>query len=257
MSLRLLDREGAITRCIDSFSPQYHRDYAEVRRLAMDYLSSACQRDQTQRLAVELHRVLLNWGAGRRRAPAPRSADSIASHLRCQTLHSDLKALADSCSKGLGLSEDGIRLINGKPFDSKGFDESLFSVLQASSQLMLEGNTSVTYPMKILLLLTGLMPAYDSQVRSGMYAAGLRGMAATQYLMPQTMTCSGWKKLAMLPFLVGHCWTSHAARFEKEINNSKHPALSADPGRVFDVIFFMHTNDPVLQYEGENDWYRY
>jgi hypothetical protein len=257
MSLRLLAREGAITRCIDSFSPQYHRDYAEVRRLAKDYLSPACQRDQTKRLAVELHRVLLNWGAGRRRAPAPRSAVSIASRLQCQTLRSDLKALADSCSQGLSLSADGIRLINGKPFDGTGFDESLFSVLQTSSQSMLEGNTSVTYPMKILLLLTGLMPAYDSQVRRGMHAAGLRGMTATQYLMPKTMTCSGWKRLAMLPFLVGHCWTSNAARFENEINNSKYPALSGDPGRVFDVIFFMHTNDPVLQYDGKNDWYRF
>jgi hypothetical protein len=43
------------------------------------------------------------------------------------------------------------------------FDSLLIGGLRMCSDTLLAGNANVTYPMKIVLLTTGLLPAFDSQ----------------------------------------------------------------------------------------------
>ncbi|KAF7599982.1 hypothetical protein BGI27_05180 [Candidatus Dactylopiibacterium carminicum] len=120
------------------------------------------------------------------------------------------------------------------------------------------GNTNVTYPMKTLMLLTGFMPAFDSQVRSGLDNAGFMGMNATQFLLPEDSAGANARKISRLPFYLGNCYTQYRELLKGAVARSPQPRLTRDPGRLFDVLFFMQGRKDsarLLSFEPESRWY--
>jgi hypothetical protein len=63
--------------------------------------------------------------------------------------------------------------------------------------------------MKTILLITGLMPAFDSQVRRGLSRGGFAGMTSNQNRMTDTPSGATWEKISRLPFVLGQCWHAH------------------------------------------------
>jgi hypothetical protein len=111
-------------------------------------------------------------------------------------------------------------------------------------------NTSITYPMKALLLITGLMPALDSQVRGGLTLAGKAGFTGQQLLPWNTQQAAG-RRICDLPFYLGHCWSLNREVFIEGISSSRHKDLQGAPGRVFDILLFMQNRPnrkPILAF---------
>jgi hypothetical protein len=92
--------------------------------------------------------------------------------------------------------------------------------------------------MKALLLITGLMPALDSQVRKGLRLAGKVGFMGQQ-LLPQNTHQAGGRRICYLPFQLGQCWELNREILLEGVRKSRHPGLESAPGRVFDVLLFM------------------
>lgn len=138
------------------------------------------------------------------------------------------------------------------------FDTTLLGTLHLLASRLFHGCTNVTYPMKVLLLITGLMPALDGNVRGGLHRGGFAGMSTTQFLLADTTQSANGKKLTRLPFLLGQCWSAFLPQFLTGIQHSQYPELVEEPGRVFDILLFMQarTEVPVLSYAGGNAlWY--
>jgi hypothetical protein len=102
--------------------------------------------------------------------------------------------------------------------------------------------------MKALLLITGFMPAFDSQVRMGLQRGGFAGVNKTQYLLPDDADHADGKKISRLPFLLGQCWTACAQQLQEGISASNSPELREEPGRAFDVLLYMQADEasPIL-----------
>jgi hypothetical protein len=150
-------------------------------------------------------------------------------------------------------------LISGHgPATLAAFDANLFALLHQLANGLFVGNTNVTYPMKAVLLITGLMPAFDSQVKRGLRRGGFSGVSSAQYFLPGNANGAGWMKISRLPFLLGECWNAHAARIRAEVRRSRYRYLLVEPGRIFDVLLFMQANPAnalVVSYRGMPRWY--
>lgn len=161
----------------------------------------------------------------------------MATCLADPDLHSGLARLAASPAF-LSLANGTRTLRPGAPFASVAdFDECLLGALEALAAGLLERNTNVTYPMKALLLLTGLMPAFDSQVRGGLAVAGVGGINRTRYPMP-TRGSADAQKICALPFYLADC-ADAGKGLGDAIRASRYPTLLGDTGRLFDVVLFM------------------
>ncbi|MEK7748384.1 MAG: hypothetical protein AAB300_04855, partial [Nitrospirota bacterium] len=203
---------------------------------------------ETEMLAPALRKVLENWGAGSRKAPELQSIDASKTTLADSTLHADLVALYRS----------PLSSTTNHPMLHIAFDFSLFRSLRSLSKGLFHGNTNATYPMKAVLLVIGLMPAFDSQVRCGLQRGGFIGMDKTQYLLPESALQADGKKIAGLPFLLGECWATYAKQFHAGITNSKQGELITEHGRVFDVLLFRQgnpSNPVIVKYQGTRNWY--
>jgi len=115
--------------------------------------------------------------------------------------------------------------------------------------------------MKVLLLITGFMPALDSErVRTGLDRGDFSGMNRTQYLLPADAAHADGKKITRLPFLLGQCWTTYTQQLQDGISNSRFPDLKEEPGRVFDILLFTQANkdSPVLVAcdPPDRNWYK-
>jgi hypothetical protein len=102
------------------------------------------------------------------------------------------------------------------------------------------------------------MPAFDSQVRSGLHRGGFAGMKKTQFLLPGNTETSDWRKMVRLPFLLAECWHAHLRHISDGISQSNHISLIDEPGRFFDILLFMQSRpaSPVLvRYQGPERWY--
>lgn len=237
----------AIATAINGFNASYHRDYFTARAEADDYLSKSPTPESAYRLACALMHALKSWGAEQRRAPACQSVEVATKALRNALLHSNLVKLA-SCFEYLTLKDGGRALKGGSPFQSvNDFDVCLVETLGELAAVLLVGNTNVTYPMKALLLLTGLMPAFDRQVRGGLHLAGLsgftwRGKPRTQYLMPSHGEADA-RRICVLPFYIAACVSSARTLFSKAVASSNHSALKDHHGRLFDILLFMQGSD--------------
>lgn len=230
-----------IARAINDFPAQYHQDFLEARRIGQLYVLEREPGEETsRRLAASIHGILRRWGAGVRRAPAVRSKDKLYQALRSRGRHSALAELSRAHLSRLSLAGRQ-RTIDGRADGAAigNFGSIVLSVLRDLSLNFFDGNRNVTYPMKAALLITGLMPAFDSQVRSGLSRSGFEGMASTQFLVPSGERCANARKVTRLPFILGQCWSEFGEDLRTGIRRSGRPELIQEPGRVFDVLFFM------------------
>lgn len=229
---------GAIVSAINGFSANYHTDYFAVRCLARAYLAVPPSLATAMPLASALSEVLTRWGAGRRGAPTCMLDSAMGAALNNPILHSQLQNL-EACIPFLTIAAARRCLAAGAPFATvTDFDKCLIDILRVLSNELLVANTNVTYPMKSLLLLTGLMPAFDSQVKGGLAAAGFSAVNKTRYLLPVHGSTDA-KKICAFPFYMADCISRQAGIINREAIGSLYPALVNEHGRIFDVLLFM------------------
>lgn len=262
MGLQIIGNKNQIASAINSFNPSYHADYFGVRCLAKTYLTTTPSLRTANPLAVALYDVLGRWGAGRRGAPTHRPFADISTVLMDQELHDRLNKFANVTLTTLALDNAGKRAIlgDGRFASPDQFDTDLIGTLNVLANGLFSDNTNVTYPMKALLLITGFMPAFDSQVKKGLTRAGLSGVKnKTQYLLPKDALRADGKKICSLPFYMAQCFENHIELIEQAIIESNYPTLIGEIGRVFDVLFFVQ-QDPkqpqILALQPSKDhWY--
>jgi len=238
MSFSVIGETGDLARAIDEFNAQYHEDYFAVRTQATSYLTEPLSFLSAHGLAGPLLAALKSWGAGKRGAPSCKSIDTAAQALCEPALQGLLKNLENSFQY-LDVIEGRRVVKDGAPFATVAeFDDGLIKALNMLADALLVGNTNVTYPMKALLLITGLTPAYDSQVKGGLAIAGVSGINKTRYLLPR-VACGDAKKICALPFHIAHC-VAHSRRvLDAAIETSRYPMLRGEYGRLFDVLLFV------------------
>jgi len=237
---RLVGNSLDITLAIDDFRPSYHQDFANVQPIARRYLNAPSGSANAALLAQALSSALRNWGACRRRSPILRTLPQIESALKDRQLHERLLKLSLQSLQAFSLNEQGHRLLdnNASLSDVGVFDKEILGILNTLADVLFSNNTSITYPMKALLLVTGLMPALDSQVRGGLTRAGRAGFTGQQ-LLPRNPQQAAGRRICELPFYLGHCWRLNREVFMEGIMGSHHPNLRETPGRVFDILLFM------------------
>jgi hypothetical protein len=238
--LQLRGTTFEIACAIKRFPSQYHEDFVRTRDEAKKYLAQpAATTTAASNLARELFAALTNWGAGKRKAPRLLDERVVSAALQCKDRHKRLRDLARYSVSRLTIRPDGSRKAVGKGSRVEEFDELLFSSLRDASTAFFAGNTNVTYPMKTLLLINGQMPAFDSQVRNGLKKAGVKGVAGTQALMPQTPACAAARRICELPFVLGEVWLSSQEQIQKALQLAKRAELMQEPGRFFDMLLFV------------------
>ena len=239
--LRLIGSGDEVVAAIDDFRGSYHADYARARDIAKSYLSEPPSLASAAALSEVMYQVLGNWGAGSRKAPIRRSPADTGLRLLNPGLHNRLNKLAGDASSGLRLGPQGARVLTPTSLfnDLKSFDHDLLHTLAELAEAFFENNTNVTYPTKTLLLITGLAPAWDSQVRKGLRRSGMKGVSGTQFLLPADSSRALGQRVCRLPFSVASCWNHNQHLLQEAISQSNHPALCSEPGRVFDILFFM------------------
>ncbi|WP_233886317.1 hypothetical protein [Paraburkholderia flagellata] len=242
MLLEVTANTVAITTAINQFKASYHADYSTVRAEAISYLAQDLSAASASRLVQALTKALNNWGAGKRRAPGCQPTDAVTGALCVHSLREQLVNLASSFEY-LSLTDCTRNLKAGSPFKTvNDFDVCLLETLSELAARLLVRNTNVTYPMKALLLITGLMPAFDSQVRGGLHVAGLSGFACngkprTSYLIPAHSSADA-RRICVLPFYIAECTSRMSPGLVNSIENSMYPALVGQHGRLFDILLF-------------------
>ncbi|EMR47973.1 hypothetical protein [Pseudomonas putida] len=241
--LQVVGQESDISAAINDFNASYHNDFVQVRKASQNYLKTLSP-PNAEVLADALQPVLMNWGANKRKAPVLRSASQAAVKLSNPKLHAALVRLNDHTLNAFEICSEGQRrfALDTLYTSLSQFDTELLEVLRTLAEAQFSNNTNVTYPMKALLLITGFMPALDSQVRKGLQRAGLQGFSSTRYLLPRDTNKAAGQKLCLLPFSLGHCWSLNKDLLTQAIKKSDHPTLNSEPGRVFDILLFMQSD---------------
>jgi hypothetical protein len=88
--------------------------------------------------------------------------------------------------------------------------------------------------MKALLMITGLMPEFDSQMRGELTRARKSGLTSQQVLPRNTFRLEVDQSAICLS-----CWQWHREILIEGIGGSRRPELVEAPGRVFDILLFM------------------
>jgi hypothetical protein len=244
MPIDVIANHAQIVAAINGFSSAYHADYLGVRHLVTPYVAEPAYANVAP-LAFELSAVLCRWGAGRRKAPTVLPLSAVEETLMDPAVHAFLSRFASMPLTVLALASGTHRTIGGVATTNAlaAFDTDLHRVLLFMSNGILTNNTNVTYPMKALLLLTGFMPALDSQVRKGLGAAGITGMNLTQFTMPANVHTTEGMKLTRLPFLLADCLYHNSQLLTAAASSSNYPWLAAETGRLFDVLLFMQGSE--------------
>jgi hypothetical protein len=261
MSLRLTADTIQVAAAINGFSSGYHAGYFDVRQAARLYLDGTPDRDNARELAGRLLDVLTNWKAGQRGGPRTKPLGEVVDFLLLPEVHDALRLMETRSSLHLLGVNEGRRTVNALADGeaAASFDSRLLELLQVLAMSLFANNTNVTYPMKALLLITGLMPALDSQVRTGLGRVGFTGVDKSQFLLPRTVNLADGAKLTRLPFMLGQCFQQDRAAFETSVCESKYPQLISEPGRLFDVLFFMQADlpDPLFTFNPTSRiWYQ-
>lgn len=249
-----------IQKALDAFRPSYHADFLEVRARARRLLDGELGLRESGTLATRLRQALSAWGAGRRGAPCLKASKEMDGFLRQERLLNRLRRWS-TITPGFAGSKRA--LIGQRQVSTSQFDDELILTLNEFAEGLFVGNTNVTYPMKAVLLITGIMPAFDSQVRRGMQRGGFAGMASTQFRVPTNPESPGGRKITRLPFLLGELWRRNADELMSAISRSSYPQLESEPGRVFDILLFMQaqeTSPVILRLEtskerSSKEWY--
>lgn len=259
MSVAFAGNAQDVVNAINGFDAGYHLGYRRAATLRQDYLgmgapSIAC----ATALATALDTVLRDWGAGVRKAPTPLPVSRIASALLQPSLLADLHIFVSNGVGTLSVANGARHAVTGTA-GVPALDAALIRTLTALATGMFVNNTNVTYPMKALLLLTGYMPAFDSQVRKGLQRGGFAGMDQTRMLMPTSVVNATHQKVTRLPYLLSDCWRGNP-QIREGVLRSNYPWMQDEPGRVFDVLLFMQADDrypALLQWHGQSQmaWY--
>jgi hypothetical protein len=241
--LRLVGTSDDITSAINAFRPSYHEDFANVQRVARPYLNGDPTPENSTALAVALATALCHWSACMRRSPRLHSIQHISDGLADKQMHTRLAELGRHDLEAFNLDSDNSRILRtSSPVqDVRAFDIGLIALLNNLAELLFLSCTRATYPMKALLLITGLMPAFDSQVTDGLKRAGKTGFNNPHHL-PTNTKYAGDRRICELPFYLGNCWSLHREDFQKGIEKSLRKELKAAPGRVFDILLFMQAD---------------
>lgn len=217
----IIANQDQITTAINEFNHKYHQGFFEAIGLA-----KACyleEQNQYEPLANCLSNTLNEWGAGKRKAPQVVDVITLADILS----DADFAKLCHELLLGSRCVYGGLH-----PW-RQGYQ--IMQFLNFVAKHMLIGSTTVTYPMKILLLLTGYMPALDGQVKKGLTLAGASGFATTSYQLEASGEVS-MQRIQSLPVDLSGSWTQ---TLQDAVTASQFPELNEYPGRVFDVLFFM------------------
>jgi hypothetical protein len=230
-----------ITNCINSFNPGYHADYFHVRPLAQRYLAISPATDPVliNNLALSIHGVLYRWGAGRRKAPHCQPIHHIETALMNVHLHQSLAFIANHPLTTFKILS-GYNRTNTLGVGPARLDLTIIDTINMISRTFFIGNMNITYPMKALLLLTGFMPALDSQVRSGLQATGFTGTTVNLNLPANPHQITG-RKITRLPYYLADCYARNALLINTGVAASHFPHLLHELGRLFDVLFFMQS----------------
>jgi hypothetical protein len=174
-----------------------------------------------------------------------RAPSHIAGWLSQRSLHAKLVEFDRHQLDAFTLAPRDERIFAAAPLYQSvpHFDSELLEVLKMLADGLFINSTNVTYPMKALLLITGFMPALDSQVRKGLQRAGIPGFSGTRYLLPKNTFRAAGRNLCQLPFTLGRCWLQSGEMLTEAVLKSDHPALQSEPGRIFDILLFMQ-RDP-------------
>lgn len=236
-----------ISNATEHFNKKYHDHYASALRLRKNYFFGAIPvLAHCTPLAQELVRILKAWGAGRRKAPVLESVSAIAIALSNASLHGKLKRLAAVNVANFTMTPAGKAFVAEDHLytDVKAFDHELGSVLKdIASKFFIGTVNSSTYPMKVLLLITGFIPALDSQVRKGLQNIGMRGFSSPLNIHKP----SDLRKICTLPFVIGHLLnnSAYASLLSRGVARSKHASAMPDIGRQMDVLWFVQANPSV------------
>jgi hypothetical protein len=261
MPVDIVGTHEDIVNAINCFSQDYHNNFFTVRALARPYLDAAPIPATVVPLANSLRDVLIRFGAGERKAPSLRPVNQCIETLSEPGLHATLRYLANMALPSFGIIGQN-RAIGHvvAPAALVEFDTNLFQALRSLASRMFINSTNVTYPMKAVLLITGLMPAFDSNVRHGLKRGGFRGMGQTRFPLPANDDNADWKKISRFPFLLGDCWNTFLPLLNDSIVGSLYPQLISHSGRLFDVLLFMQgkTGYPLVvefHQPAHGDWY--
>lgn len=217
----IIASQDQIITAINEFNHKYHQGFFEAIGLARAcYLEG---QNQFEPLAHCLSNTLNDWGAGKRKAPHVVDVITLADILA----DADFGALCHE----LLLGSRGVYA--GQYSGGQG--DQTMKFLNFVAKHMLTGSTAVTYPMKILLLLTGFMPALDGQVKKGLTLAGAPGFATTSYQLVASSEVS-MQRIQSLPIDLSGLWNQS---LQNAVAASQFPELGDYPGRVFDVLLFM------------------
>jgi hypothetical protein len=242
-----------LKKAINGFKSSYHSHYAHVRAASLAFLAGTSPHVPSG-LADNLKKALDAYGAGRRGAPRTADVSQIVKTLIL--LRPKLKYLQDAAASRLNITPAGVRTVGGNPHSVPKFDQNLLDTVRGLSDC-LTGNTGVTYPMKALMLLTGITPAFDSQVKGGMTRGGFGGMAATRFLLPDEASSSAGRKIVVLPFRLTAAYVSHPT-VAAAVGGTPLAAFAGDIGRIFDVLLFVQNerSSPILvKWVGPGIWY--
>jgi len=226
---------------INLFRTDYHTDFFKTYNLAKTFFVQPRADEQlAARLCSALSSALRNWGAEIRKAPTLVSENQLAAALLDPGIFDHLRQLHSTSLRDVGLSLQGRREVSAAlAVRLVSIDELIASLIGAVHRSLFINNTNVTYPMKALLLLTGFMPAYDSQVRRGLTLCGLGGFGGTRFLVETNPRRASAKKVSSLPYLLGDCFKRHEQLFVEGARSSSYPLLAEIPGRLFDILLFV------------------
>lgn len=236
MVLKLIANKSSLVSAINEFNQNYHIDYFTTNNLVKKFLRKTSEACATA-LAENFGRTLCAWGAGKRKAPKIKSFSEITSALLDTRVIESIKFFSGSRMTDFKITGSTIEIADTAS-SIENFKKSLFDSLRLFSNEFFIGNTSITYPMKSLLLLTGFMPAWDSQVRKGLSLSGFCG-TNSHFLLPDQHDSTAFQKISSLPFYLGDCYTKNKDAFDTAIRESNYPELLCEPGRLFDILFFM------------------
>ncbi len=201
---------------------QYHRDFIEVWRLAQTWLDADVALLATDQLVLEVGIALASWGAGQKAAPCVGGSPDIAA------------ALNAARPKLLRLRAGDPKLVAD--------NDGLLCLLHLIAGAMV-GNTNVTYPTKLAMLLTGQYVGLDNKVRVTL-GRQLRweGFAKTQYLLPAVGADSAdATRVRELEAAIRAFWHTYGTAVQAELVHQKVPnsdVLAQCPGRLLDMVLF-------------------
>lgn len=237
-----------LIQAINDFEEKYHKGFDTIRHLAEQFYQSK-SKEQIPFLSSELQRILKEWKAGMRNAPKLMNNKQFNDALSNDDFIESLISLSQIADY-LDMQNNQKIMYSNHIFSSvNDFEKCLCDTLKYIANHFFDYseniNITVVYPQKVLLLLTGLMPAIDVNVREGIARSG-KGNYSNLYLTDSRHL----EKICELAFLISHLRHNQVEFIDNVISHSRYRncikpnnCLNNQYGRFFDIIFFMQGKD--------------